>query len=390
LHTSADRIVAGESVTVSGALECMSGASTTEQQIAVYQQRRGAGAGPDSANLAGIATTQIDGSYELTSTALYANTVFRARVGRRGARAIVKVAPIVTLNAPSPPGSQPLEASRASHPLARRRVTFTGTVSPTDPGARVALQVAYPGSDGHWRPVAFGRIGSDGSYSIAHAFGLAGEANVRAIVHPGRHNAAGISEEVSYAVSQPQNPQLTIYSSANPISYGQLVTISGVAGAPNQPVALLARTGRGAFTVVARSTANPDGDYAFTQEPIENTSYAVTDASARSATLLEGVRFNLVTAAAEATAQVGQRSTFSGTLTGAPEGQLVYLERGRKSGLGFRVVSMGRVDASSHYRIAYTFNRPGANVLRIKVHGDTKHRQSTGALFTVTVTNQLR
>jgi hypothetical protein len=387
MRASERRVTAGKAVTLSGAIECPSGESAMGRQIAIYERQGGAGLAPDSASVVEIATTQRNGSYEVTSAALYANTVFRAHVGRHGARVIVKVAPSITLSAPAPPYARPPAASDRSRPHARIQTTFSGTVSPAVPGARVVLQVAYAASGEHWRSVALGHVGADGSFSIPHTFRVPGEASVRAIMHAGRHNAAAISEPVSYEVSNSQNPQLTIQTSSDPASYGQPITISGVAQEPNQPVTLMARSDGGAFGVAATTTTDANGNYAFTLQPLQDTSYEVADATTRSTVLFEGVRLGLVTASTQPTAQVGQQLTFSGTLTGAPEGQRVYLERGYASGLSFHVVAIGTVDAASQYQIVYTFNRPGAKVLRIKDRCDGRHRPSTSAPFTVTVTS---
>ena len=387
IQASSNRIIAGETVTVSGALTCPTGASAADQQVTVYQRQGGAGAsGARTDSIAGTATTQADGSYELTPIALNTNTVFQVRLGKRRARTVIKVAPLVTLTAPSPADAQ--ISTAGAHPHKHTRVTFTGTVSPADAGALVALQVSYPTSDANWRSVAFGRVAADGGYSIAHAFRAPGQASLRVVAHTGRLNVPGVSEPISYEATQTQNPQLTIATSADPIDSGQPVTISGIAtGTANQPVELLARTHGGAYAIVAESTTNAGGDYTFTQEPLQNTSYRVTDAAAQSTTLFEGVGFVLATTEPPpATAQVGQPLTFSGTLSPAAEGQVVYLERERASGVGFDVLGVGTVNATSQYQISYAFARAGASVMRIRIRGDDRHQGSATAPFTITVT----
>ena len=384
IQASSQHVIAGETATVSGTLTCPTSANAADQPIAVYQRQSGDGA--LSFSIAGTVTTEADGSYVLTSAALDTNTVFQVREGRHGAHTVVKVAPRITL-ALSFPTPQASAASGQSPSTKRAKATFTGTVTPLAAGARVALQVAYPASSEHWRTVAFGRVASDGSYAIEHGFRIPGAASVRTLVHTGKANAVGISEPISYEAPQPQNPQLTIETSADPTSYGQQVTIGGVAaGAANQPVKLLARTNEGSFAVVAEGETEASGDYTFTQEPLQNTTYRVIDATERSTTLFEGVGFALTTAPAPSTAQVGQRLTFTGTLTGAPAGQVVDLERGSASGTGFHVVGTGTVDAASQYQIGYTFDRAGACVMRVKVPGGGLRQVGASAPFTITVT----
>ena len=285
IDASSHRITAGETVSVFGKLTCPTGASAAGQQVAVYQRQSGAGA--SSFSMVGTATTEADGSYKLTPAAFNTNTIFRVREGNHGARTAVKVAPLVTLSGPTPGA----HASALSHSLrsgGRTRATFTGTVSPADTGALVALQVDYVAAGEQWRTVAFGHVGSDGSYSITHRFRTPGELMIRTVAHTGRLNVPAASEPLSYQAPQPQNRQLTIQTSADPISYGPPVTISGVAaGAAHQSVTLLAQTQGSAVAVVAKGTTDESGNYTFTQVPLQNTSYRVTDATTTSTTLFE-------------------------------------------------------------------------------------------------------
>jgi hypothetical protein len=371
-------------VSVFGKLTCPTGASAAGQQVAVYQHQGPAGA--SSFSTIGTATTEADGSYKLTPAALYTNTAFRVREGNHRARTAVKVAPLVTLSGPAP-GAQASALSRSSRSDRPTRATFTGTVSPADTGALVALQVAYAAAGEQWRTVAFGHVGSDGSYSIAHNFRAPGEVSIRTVAHTGRLNVPGASEPLSYQAPQPQNPRLTIQTSADPISYGQPVTISGVAaGAANQPVTLLAHTQGGASEVVATGTTDERGNYTFTQGPLQNTSYRVTDAKTTSTVLFERVKYALATAAAPNTAQAGQPLTFSGTVAPARAGQVVYLERAGAAGIGFRVVAVGTVNSDSTYSIVGDFSNIGSYLMRITVPSDGENLGSTSGPFTIALT----
>jgi hypothetical protein len=376
------RITVGETVTVIGKLLCPSGLSAAEVPVTIYRHQ------PATAlTLLGTGTTGADGSFQLTPAAFATNSILYVRARQaRGARTTVRVAPEVTLNA-AYPGVQTSDTSGESRSRVRARATFTGTVSPVDAGALVALQVAYDASGGQWHSVAFGRVGSDGNYSIAHAFRTPGEASIRTIVHAAKLNmAVAISESLRYEISQPQNPDLTIQTSADPIAYGQSVTISGVAaGAQNQPVTLLARTKGNALAVIAKGTTDASGHYAFTQEPLQMTYYRVSDATARSTALFESVGFALAATAIPNTLHAGQQLTFSGTLAPAHAGQIVYLERGYASGIGFRVVDTGTVDAASQYTIVHTFATAGTSIMRIRVPTDGERHASVSTPLPVTV-----
>jgi hypothetical protein len=387
IEASSRRVSAGAAVTLSGTLQCPTEAAAAEQQVAIYQRQAGAG-GAGAYSLVGTVTTDADGAYELASPAVYANTVFQVRIGRRHARAAVRVAAHVTIAAA--PASAQVSAAGGRSRLSRRAwTTFTGTVSPLDTGALVALQVADAVSGERWRSVAFGHVAADGSYSIAHSFRTPGEVSVRTIVRARGLNVPAVSEPLSLEVSQPQNPQLTIESSADPLTYGATVTISGVAaGAAGQTVTLLARTRGGSFVAVAETTTDEGGEYSFTQTPLASSDYRVIDAGARSTVLPEDVAFALSTEPVPSTVGVGETLTISGTLTPAPVGQPAYLEREYSSGVGFHVVDVGTVNANSQFAIAYTFESAGTSVFRVKVPGDGQLQASAGAPFTVIAERQ--
>ncbi len=380
---SSPHVLAGETVTVSGTLSCPTAAAAAAQHVAIYE--RHGGAGPAAANLAGAVTAAADGTFTMTSEPLEVNTVFQVREGRHRARAAVKVAPAITLSvlAPASLASAPSGASRGH----RAKTTFTGTVTPAAPGALVALQLFYAAAGEQWRSVAWTHTGADGTYTISHALRSPGAMSVRAIVHAGRHNAVAVSEALSLQAAQPQNPQLTILSSADPLIAGQAVTISGVAaGAANAPVKLLARTAGGTFTVASEGITDGAGNYSFSQAPLQNTIYRVSDATSASTSLFEGVTFALTPEAPPTMAQAGQAVIFSGTLTPAVSGQAVLLEQRSSSGIAWHLLARGAVEGMGPaYEISHAFAKPGEYMLRVRVPGDGIRQTTTGAAFTLTV-----
>ena len=221
LKASADHVLAGETVTLTGTLGCGGVQAATGQQVTISETERGIGSAASAAPSALSATPAADGSFEVLTPALQHTTVFHVKLGKRGARAVVKVAPSVTLNAPasatlsstvapvapsstpagattSTPGTAGEPPAPAAHGDTRTRVTFTGAVTPAEPGSRVALQVAY-GTEG-WHTVSLARVAADGSYALAHRFRKAGDANVRVIAHMHGHNVNGVSPTLAYEV----------------------------------------------------------------------------------------------------------------------------------------------------------------------------------------------
>src|SRR5262249_18413744 len=141
----------------------------------------------------------------------------------------------------------------------RNRVTFSGIVSPADAGARVVLQRENATSVEEWHSIQEGFVKPGGGYVLTHTFAVPGDANLRVVVRPRhRFNARGVSNTVSYEISQAQNPRLTIFSSADPVGYGMPVTISGVlAGGANQKLTLAGRTfGSGGFSNLQEATTD--------------------------------------------------------------------------------------------------------------------------------------
>jgi len=384
----ARRVSAGETVQITGTVTCPTGLAASSAKVSVYEGQ----AGPLARSLAPVATAAVaaDGSYSFTSAALEANTLFRVHVGRRGAHVVVKVAPHVTLGLVQPsaqPTALDAGSSLGSSAARRSRVTFGGTVDPYEAGDQVALQVSYA-SAARWRTIAYGRVAVDGSYSIAHRFRTPGATLLRAVTHAGKHKVAAVSEVVSYEAAQPQNPQLTIGASADPLTSGEQVTIAGVAaGAPGQTVTLLARTPGNPIATVATATTDGEGKYTFTDTPLQNTYYRVSGAGSSSTTLFEGVRPALAADEAPSTVKAGQQVVFSGSLPAlAGTTRTVNLERQGTFSVGYRTLASASTSSASSYAITYVFARPGSYTMRIGVPGDGLNLATAGEPFTIVVT----
>jgi hypothetical protein len=371
-------LTSGEAVQVFGALGCPGGASTANQAVTVYERT----AGTPGFKIIGTVTTGSGGVYSITPPAITTNSFFYARaVGARSGNRAVKVAPVVTLG--GPPDFSQLRTG------VRNRVTFTGTVTPADAGAVVALQRENATSFEEWGLIQLGVVGPGGNFTITHTFALPGAAELRVVVRPhGKFNVRGVSNTLSYEISQVQNPRLTINASADPISYGQSVTLSGIlAGGANQKVALMGH-GRGLpATKLGEATTNGSGEYTFVQKPLVNTSYRVTSGAISSAALFEGVKYVLTAGVSASTVQAGKALTFSGTVTPNHVGQVVYLERQNTFGGGFHVVDVGTVTAGSTYAITHYLFGFGKEVFRIKVPGNLENQGvSSSPPFAIEVT----
>jgi hypothetical protein len=381
IETTTPTVPAGESVTFTGKLLCPQSVDVAEQPITVFQREHTRGVSGFSLLASG--SGEADGSYSITVADVQANSIFYASSPlARSKRIVIKVTPVVTIKGPAGLAL----STRGDHLGGGRhnRFTFTGNAGTIAAGARLELQDEYAASGEQWHTIAFARVGEEGGFAVAHSFKTAGEVSVRVLVRPKGPYVAGVSESLTYEVAQAQNPKLTIQSSAEPVAAGASVTITGIAaGEAEGPVALLARTPGHPFTALAKATTDSTGNYSFTVTPPQNTTYVVTTASETSAELFEGVRYTLTTAPAPQSIQAGTQMSFSGTIVGAHEGQVVYLQRQSASGVGFRVVGEGKVGAESTYSIPAAFSGAATAVLRIKVPGDAESVGTTSQPFTL-------
>jgi hypothetical protein len=383
-------ISAGETVTISGALRCGSMFSSG-QTVMVFEQSAGMG----GFKVLGSTTTGTAGAYSISSGALLTDTSFYVTTaGARSATRLVRVAPVVTFE--GPPETTALRAGR------HNRVTFAGKVNPTggvpsDAGAEVVLERENATSSEEWFVIQRTFVHSGDFYILEHAFGsgFSGAVNLRVVVRAhGVFGVRGISATRSYVISATQNPRLEIFSSADPLAFGQSVTIHGtVAGAKSgTPVMLQAHSQGGKFAPVATGVT-VGNEYTFTQMPLVNTSYRVTSAGVNSTVLTEGVHYLVTANPPVSTAAVGQALTFSGTVTpvavaghASHAGKPIYLERENSFGGGFHVADVGLLQPNGTYSITHAFFGRGTAKVRIHVPGDPENLAVSSPVFTITLT----
>lgn len=376
-------INAGESVFVWGRLRCHGRGSNVASQTVTLLQRTSSSGGFGGAQ---TALTDSHGFYEFTVTGVENNSSFFVRShGAASGRRTVSVEAAVTLNGP-PEGTQ-LFTGPAN------KVTFTGTVNPADVGARVVLQRQNAVTGNEWRRIDVGHVAAGGTYSITHTFIVPGDANLRVLVRSRRRNVPSFSNLLTYEISQAENPNLTIEASADPISYGQSVTITGtVSGADKAPVTLEAHTARQhGFAAVVEVPTDGSGNYTFpAQSPVNSTFYQVKGAGKASAILYEGVKDVLTPEVTPpSTVAAGQALTFSGKVSPDHSGHVIYLERQNASSTGFHVVKVGFVATGSTYSLVHEVYDAGTKVFRVKIPGGPENEGAASPPVTVVVTPAL-
>ncbi len=380
LNVAPRLVTSGETALAYGQSTCPAGAEAG-QTVTVFEHSATTG----GYSVAGTAVTDAHGFYQLTTPALTQNSVFYTALGTaQSPHRTVRVIAQVALTGP-PEGKQLFAGIRTGR---RNAVTFKGTVNPTDAGAEVVLQRQNEVRGGGWHPIGHTIVNSTGEFALTHIFWVPGASEIRVLVRSNKRNVLSPSNTLSYDISQAQNPSLTILTSADPISYGGSVVISGVAaGAPNAPLTLLARTKAGTFKPVATTTADGEGKYAFpAQTTLASSFYRVQGANRRSAVLYQGVKYVLTANPGTTTIQSGQPFSVSGTVTPAHAGHEIYLQRLNPQGTYWHVVGVGTVAADGSYAISHVFFAPGTDVLRVKIPGDPENGGTASPPFNLAVT----
>jgi hypothetical protein len=380
LHVEKHVLTSGESALAYGIGSCGK-APSSGQPVTLYERPAGA----SGFSTAGTGTTDSGGGYQIPTGTLTYNTAFYAVIGTaHSVERQVKVAAQVELVGPSE-GKTLLTALKTGRPHA---VTFTGSVDPKDAGAVVVLQRQNSIRGIGWATISRGTlVDQNGNFSITHAFVVPGASNIRVVMKLNRHNITSPSNELSFTISQAQNPSLTIESAQDPVPFGGSTSIGGTAaGLANTAVTLLARTHGGKFAPVATTTTDGSGKYSFaTVKPPASTLYRVQSGGRSSAVLYEGVKY-VLTAVTPASVQSGQPLTVTGTVAPIKPGHPVLLQKKNAVGPGWHTVSQSTVQADGTYTLAETFFVPGSYTLRVKVPGDPENGASASPVFTTTVT----
>jgi hypothetical protein len=378
-------IASGDPVEVFGQVRCPSGTSAVNQTVTLY------GRSPGSAfKVIGTLSAGAGGFYSLKLPSITTDTVLYARAltARSGNRR-VRVAPVVTFaGAISSPGASPVPAGGVVRTGKRNAVTFTGAVGPADAGAEVILQRESQSSFEEWVPIQTGTVGPANTFTIKHWFSVPGDANLRVVVRPhGRFTVRGISEPLSYAISQPQNPNLTLETSPNPVAAGQPVTLKGVVkNGANQKIVLFSRTKNQPLTKTDETTTNGSGAYTFTEKPNHSTIYRATAAGVSSTSQFEGVKYVLTATASATKVQAGQPLTFTGTVSPVQAGHPIYLERQSAFGGGFHVVEVGTVSPTGTFSISRAVFGSGTAVLRVHIPGGPENQGASTPTFNAEIT----
>jgi hypothetical protein len=266
-------------------------------------------------------------------------------------------------------------------------IAFAGTVSPANAGHRILLQRQTALSGDRWVAVDGGFVRADGGYTIVHRFRVPGDRTLRTLLAPNRRTLRSPSSPISITVQQLQVAGFTIASSAQPIDFGQSVTIAGtLTGGADASVTLFARDEwRGRLHPIATTTTDATGAYSFVQAPPRNTAYQVrvtTDPQRRTARLFQGVRDVVSIVPSTTTATVGDVVTFSGIVQPSKSGHAILLQR--LDGGVWRTVAVARVGDGSSYAIPFALAAAGTAQYRTLVPGGPVNQRGVSSAVQVT------
>jgi hypothetical protein len=380
LTLSPRQATSGESVLLSGAYVCGKG-EPGSQTAMIYEHVVGVG----GYSLVGPATTTSAGSFTFTPPAVVADSAFYAVVnGARSATRPVRVSPIVTAVPPAAEGTAFLTGFA-------HKIPFNGSVSPEDRGAEVVLQRESDTGTEEWADIqqhVFVQI--NGKFSFLHRFAVPGDANLRIVVRAhGRFGARGVSDTMSYTVTQTQNPNLTMEASPAPVSFGQPLTLKGVTKAgKGAKVLVTGHTFGGVLTPVGETIAGENGAWELKiPAAVQNTRYDAVSGQYHSAGVYVGVKWDVTPNPVPSTVSSGTLVTFSGTAEPATRtGHPVYLERKNANGSGWHVVNLGFTGEHGAFSIPWYVIGSGKETYRLKIPGDRINVATASAPVEIEVT----
>ena len=386
IHATPQSIVAGDPVLIYGQLR---GVPRANRRVVLYQR-----VNPET-NFTFVATTTTDslGYYEFTRpvNSVLTNRTWRVRaagVSSRGVRGYVAAAVGI--------------ASSATNTTTDHTVVFYGHVDPVGfhAGESVALQVQEGSSGDDWRTIKTGLLDASSNYAISYRFAIPGERDLRVLFRGDELNVAAPSDTLTVTVQQAEDPTFTINTTAPVITAGQSATITGnlylppasatsaLVPDPGVTVTLWSRlASQTTFQPVSHSNALADGSYRFTVAPQHNSVYKVTTTFTpppirHTVVLYEGVRDLVTLAPSATTTTVGQRITFTGTVTPDRAGHVIYLQLLGTDG-DYHLIRIGVINPASAYRFTWTPGSPGTYKFRTLVPGDRSN--ATGASTPVSV-----
>jgi hypothetical protein len=247
------QITAGEPVTIFGRLLCRRQVRAANRVVRLFHHF------PDTPGFTFVQSTTTDAQgfylFQRADGIVYSNRVWHViSHGAQSANRRIRVAAQVTLSGP-PEGTQILTGPA-------NKVTFMGTMNPADVGAHVILQRQSSLTGNEWHRIDSGLVQAGGGFTIVHTFIVPGDANIRVLVRSQGRDIPSPSNVLAYEISQAQNPALTINASADPIVYGQSVTISGTltGGAGESDPLPGVRHGKQVFARKAQATTDAVGN----------------------------------------------------------------------------------------------------------------------------------
>lgn len=371
----------GDSVLLTGALVC-GGGQQGGQTATIFEQIAGV---PGGFKVVGTATTAPTGVFTFTPPPMVGDSTFYATaLSARSAGRKVRVGPQVAVTPPAPEGSL-LQTGIAN------KVTFTGSVSPSDVGAEVVLQRENGTISEEWGPIQYHNfVQPNGTYTIVHRFLVPGDANLRVVVRPhGHFGVRGVSDVMNYVIAQHQNANLTLEPTPDPVAYGSPVAIKGVtkAGA-GAKVTLIGKIFGGGPAPLGETTAGAGGSWTMTiPSAIQSTHYKATSGTFHSADVFEGVHWVVTSNPVPASVSSGTQVTFSGTAAPASRtGHVVYLERRNLTGTGWHIVDLGFTTTGGAFSIPFYVIGSGKQEYRVKIPGDPINQGVAGAAQAIEVT----
>jgi hypothetical protein len=294
----------------------------------------------------------------------------------------------VSFKTPTPPA--PLAATGRPAAVTETTATLTGTVDPKGPSTSYFFQYGKSTAYGSQTPAGSVGPGTE-TVAVSAAIGpLTPNTTYHYRLVARSANGTTRGRDVSLKTAAVPG-QITIGSAADPITFGQLTSVTGRVPAPRPPRPAVtlqrAATADGPWIDAASTTADSSGAYSFSHvAPSANTYYRALSDGATSASLLISVRFRVGLVVSRRHPRAGTLVRFYGHVAPGHSGHLVLLERlgprGRWQTIRFlRLRGFGT--GSSSYSVRLRIRRSGR--WRVVVVADATHAAGVSATVRVRV-----
>jgi hypothetical protein len=259
----------------------------------------------------------------------------------------------------------PTVATGSATSVKQNSAVLNGTVQPN--GADATWYFAYGTTTAYGQKTATKTVtAGQGERAVsANVNGLASGTTYHYKLVAGNSGGIAAGADKTFATTGPAASVVTLKTSADPVTFGHTVTLTGQVTGPDNGGVTVTLQGKpypynGAFKKVGNSVlTNNAGKFSFTTAPLMKTQFRVVarkgGADSVSAVVLQRVRIRVGTFVSDSTPRIGQRVRFSGSATPSHPGAVVRVQRRSSTGK-YVTIAKSHLHAYSATRSTYSLH----------------------------------